>query len=55
MAIYIKPANRGKLHRELGIPQGERIPAVKLKKKATDSSALEKEKTFARNAKSWKH
>jgi len=56
MAINIKPANRGKLHAKLGVPQGEKIPAAKLAKaKKSSSPALRKEATFAQNAKSFSH
>jgi len=53
--IRIKKKNRGKLHSALGIPQGEKIPASKLKVKESDSPSMVKMKTFARNAKKWKH
>lgn len=55
MAIHIKKSHRGLLHKDLGIKQGEKIPASKLAIKSTDSPALRKRKTFAKNAKSWKH
>jgi hypothetical protein len=54
MSINIKPANRGKLHRALGVKQGEKIPAKKLASASKGASpALKKEITFAKNAKSW--
>ena len=31
----IKPQNRGALHKELGVPAGEKIPAKKLAKAAS--------------------
>ena len=52
--IHIKPENKGKLHKHLGIPEGEKIPASKLKVKPSDSPATVKMKTFAKNARSWK-
>jgi hypothetical protein len=54
MSIKIKPANKGKLHKRLGVPQGEPIPAGKIAqaKKSSDPS-LRKEATFAQNAKRW--
>jgi len=53
--IHIKESNKGLLHKNLGVPQGERIPASKLKIKDTDSPAVRKRKQFAINAKKWKH
>jgi hypothetical protein len=56
MAIHIKAKNKGKLHRTLGVPQGEPIPAGKLQEALHSSSAAErKEANFARNAKGWDH
>lgn len=54
MAIKIKKKNRGLLHKNLGVPEGEKIPASKLKIKESDSPALKKRKQFAINAKKWK-
>ena len=51
--IQIKPSNKGKLHSELGIPQGQKISAGKLAIKKTDSPAVRKEKQFAINSKKW--
>jgi hypothetical protein len=52
--IHIKPANKGKLHAKLGVPQGQPIPAKKLAKAKASSSPVErKEATFAQNAKTW--
>lgn len=54
--IRIKPSHKGKLHRALGIPQGEPIPAGKIAKaKHSASPALRKQATFAANAKKWNH
>ena len=56
MAINIKPANKGKLHRALGVKRGEKIPAKKLSAGLKSKSpAVRKEANFARNAKSWHH
>jgi hypothetical protein len=56
MAIRIKPANKGKLHRRLGVPQGEKIPAGKLAEALqSKSDSLRKEAQFAKNAGTWKH
>lgn len=56
MAININPANKGKLHRKLGVPEGEPIPAKKLRQ-ATNSKSpeLRREANFAENAKGFKH
>lgn len=54
MAIKIKKANKGKLHRALGVSQGKKIPAGKLAIKPGDSPAVKKEKQFAINAKKFK-
>ena len=52
--IYIKPSKRGTLRKALGVKQGKKIPAAKLKKKPGDSKAMAKKKLFARNARKWK-
>lgn len=53
--IHIKPSHKGLLHKKLGIPQGQPIPAARLTVHSDDSPALVKEKTFARNAKGFNH
>jgi hypothetical protein len=53
--INIKKSKEGSLHKALGVPKGEKIPASKLKIKSTDSPALKKKKQFAINAKHFKH
>ena len=53
--IKIKPKNKGKLHSDLGVKQGEKIPASKLKIKPTDSETVKKRKQFAINAKKFHH
>lgn len=56
MAITINPKNKGKLHRALGVPEGEKIPAKKLKQATNSKSpALRKEANFAENAKGFAH
>jgi len=42
--------NKGKLHRELGVPQGEKIPAKKLAKAAKAGGSLGKEARLAETA-----
>lgn len=54
MAIHIKPSHKGKLHKALGVPAGEKIPAGKLAQaKKSKSAAVRKEANFASNAKTW--
>ncbi len=56
MAINIKPSHKGLLHKKLGVPQGQHIPAGKLSAALHSSSpALRKEANFARNASHWNH
>lgn len=53
--IHIKPQNKGKLHRRLGVPQGEKIPVSKIKAAENSSSpSLRSEAQFVDNARSWK-
>jgi hypothetical protein len=56
--IEIKPANKGLLHKKMGIGQGKKISegsleAEKAKAKASGNTKLEKEVVFAENAKKW--
>lgn len=54
--IHINPKHKGELHRDLGVPQGEPIPAGKLKKGLhSKDPAVRKRATFAKNAKDFKH
>lgn len=56
MAINIKPANKGLLHQNLGVPASQPIPAKNLAKAAaTGSPAVKKRAVFAENAKKWNH
>jgi hypothetical protein len=52
--IRIKPQNKGRLHKRLGVPEGEPIPESKLAsaKRSSDPSER-KEATFAENARKW--
>lgn len=50
----IKPSHRGLLHKELGVPQGKKIPKAKIradlaKAKRTGNVAEEKRDVFAEN------
>ena len=52
--IKIKPKNKGKLHRALGVPSGTPLPAGKVAKaKDSPDPKIRKEATFAANAKQW--
>jgi hypothetical protein len=54
--IHINPANKGKLHAELGVPTGKKIPAKKLAAAAKSASPAERKRAqFAINAKKFKH
>lgn len=56
MAINIKPSHKGLLHKKLGVPQGQKIPASKIAAaKNSPSAATRKQATFAQNAKKWSH
>lgn len=50
----IKPSHKGLLHKELGVPQGQKIPASRLnaaaaKAKSTGNAKLAKQVNFAKN------
>lgn len=50
MAVEIKPSHRGLLHRNLGIPEGQKIPLKRLMAaKKSASPAIRKQDTFAVN------
>ncbi len=50
MASLIKPSRKGLLHKKLGVPEGENIPASKIEAALhSKSPALRKEANFARN------
>lgn len=60
MAIEINPANKGKLHRRMGIAAGRKISIGDLmeekgKARKTHDTALMREATFALNARRWHH
>jgi hypothetical protein len=44
----LPPSSKGKLHKKLGIPQGEKIPAKKLNKAAKAGGTLGKEANLAK-------
>jgi hypothetical protein len=47
--------NKGKLHKRLGVPQGEKIPAKKLAEAAKAGGSLGKEARLAQTAKHFSH
>lgn len=52
--IHIKPANKGKLHKTAGVPQGQKIPSGKLQQlKNSKDPKTRKRANFAINAKKW--
>ena len=52
--IKIKAANKGKLHEELGVPEGQKISTEQLElAKASASPAEKKRIQFAENARKW--
>jgi hypothetical protein len=54
--IRIKPQNRGKLHKELGVPEGKKIPAGKLEKALHSKNTAERKRAnFAKVVKTWSH
>jgi hypothetical protein len=56
MAIHIKKKNKGLLHKKLGVPQDEPIPAGKLQAALHSRSAKEREEAnFAEVSKGWSH
>lgn len=54
MTIKIKPSHKGLLHKDLGVKQGQKIPAKKLVAAKKNASPAEKKRiVFAQNAKQW--
>jgi len=53
--IHIKKANRGLLHKNLGVKAGKKLTASQIAVKPGDSAAVKKRKVFAQNARKWKH
>jgi hypothetical protein len=56
--MTIKPSHVGMLHEAMGIPKGKKIGIADLMKtksraKASGNVKVEKEATFAQNARSW--
>lgn len=54
MSIKIKPANKGKLHADMGVPAGKKITTSALKKALPKADPAEKKRiVFAENARKW--
>ena len=54
MAIHIKPSHEGRLHKDLGIKRGKKVPLKDEEElKANGTPAERKRATFAINARSW--
>lgn len=52
IAKALPPSSKGKLHRELGVPQGQKIPAKKMAKAANSSSpTMRKQAALAKTLK----
>lgn len=53
--IEIKKSHQGRLHRALGVPEGEKLKLRDLlKAKKSDNPSLRRMATFALNARRWK-
>lgn len=56
MAIHIKASHHGRLHRALGIPEGQPIPESRLRAALhSKNPAVRREANFAENARHWHH
>jgi hypothetical protein len=54
--IHIKPENKGKLHRDLGVKPGKKIPVAKMEAAKKGASPAERKRIqFAENARKFKH
>jgi hypothetical protein len=52
--IHIKAANKGKLHKDLGVAQGKKLTAAEISKAKNSSNPAERKRaTFAANARKW--
>lgn len=50
----LPPSSKGKLHRKLGVPEGKKIPAGKIKAAEKKPGALGKEARLAETLKSFR-
>lgn len=56
MAINIKKSHQGRLHADLGVAKGKKIPAARLEAaKHSRDPAVRRRATFAVNARKWNH
>jgi len=56
VAIEIKKSHQGRLHEDLGIAEGKRIPLADLMRaKRSKDPKVRRRATFAVNARKWKH
>ena len=54
--IHIKASNKGKLHKTLGVPMGQRIPESKLEQALHSSNPTTRKRAqFAVNSKKFSH
>ena len=55
--IHIKESHKGLLHKELHVPEGEKIPTSTLKERMAHSTDPKERKrlNFAINARKWHH
>lgn len=54
--IHINPSNKGKLHKALGVPAGEKIPVRDLEKAAHSTNPTTRKRAqFALNARKFNH
>lgn len=54
--VGIKPSHKGKLHKALGIPEGQKIPLAKLHEaKNSKDPHMKRMANYAINARKWKH
>ena len=54
--IHIKPSHVGRLHSDLGVPQGAPISEAKLERAKESAGPAERKRiTFAENARRWRH
>jgi hypothetical protein len=54
IAEALPPSSKGKLHKKLGVPQGEKIPAKKLAKASKAGGTLGKEANLAKTLRGFK-
>lgn len=54
--IAIKKSHRGRLHKALGIPEGQPIPLkLLMQKKHSENPAMRKMANFAATSRRWRH